>query len=188
MPLKPAQKKIGETTYEYTPQRLTPATEIASLVTKHIGEPLVPLLAGGLDTDISGAQLERVGASIVAKLGDSALVLDLVRRLNQGGKAHFKGVDGKPKTLALYDDDAAELFFADRPDEVLPWVAFALEMQVGPFFVSVPRLLGLDHEKTKKLITFAKKFAADRLSRRASSSEDQSSDSPATDDGMTASQ
>jgi len=181
MPLKTAKKKIGSTTYEYTQQPLTPAMEILSFVTKHLGEPLVPLLRGGLDSNIPGEALERAASSLVSKVGDSALMLELVKRLNVGGKAHFAGSDGQPRTVVLAMDES-EIFFAERPDEVLPWVAFALEMQVGPFFGSVLRSLGLDHQKIEALT----KKAKDLSFLRASSSAEPSSDSQVTDAGKMA--
>ena len=186
-PAKTAKKTIGGTVYEYTLQTLTPATEILSLVGKHIGEPLAPLLRGGLDGDIAPDVIERAATSVVAKIGDPALILDLVRRLNAGGKATIKGTDGKQKTAILSDEGQAEIFFGDRPDELLPWVAFALETQIGPFVGSIAKSFGFDPKALAAMVKAMAKKAQDLASRKASQPDPESSDSQATADGTTAS-
>ena len=104
--LRTAKKKIGNTTYEYTCQKLTPATELLTFCVKHIGEPLVAVLAAGADTDAGKA-----AAAIVSKIGDAGIVLELVRRVNEGGKATIKGTDGKDTIVLLSDENVSEAFF-----------------------------------------------------------------------------
>jgi hypothetical protein len=118
-----------------------------SAVVACVGESLAPLAGLGLDALVkakAGAQdlevpadiLARVVSGVASKLGNSAQVLDVIRRINAGGIA-FTGQGKAATAVDLAQGENAELHFASHFDELPGWIRFALETQFGPFLKSL---------------------------------------------------
>lgn len=139
MPAKTHVKTIGKHQYQYIQMTMTPAVELLSLLSTTAGEALAPLSKLGkgelsLDADIDAGVIAKCVTALLAKIGKSADVLELIERINKQGMVVIVGKDAKvPMDLANY----AEIHFGEHFDELPGWLTFALGAQFSPFFASL---------------------------------------------------
>jgi hypothetical protein len=176
VPLASKSIVINGRKYGYTMQPLTPATELLSLVSRIIEGPATSIAKGIKSFDSLGdLNLGDVISALLSKIGSSEEVKELITRVNAGGEI-YPPKSTTPVSLAAH----AEEHFREHFGDLVPWMKFALGVQLGPFGNSILSLFGLDVAKAMKLAEgFAKlKTAAlNSNSPQASASDGTSSDS-----------
>ena len=131
MPVKEHVKTIGKHQYKYITMTMTPAVELLGLLSTTAGDALAPLSRGlTLDGEIDPGVIAQCVAALLAKLGKSDEVLEVIRRVNK------QGVVVKNKQASNLDN-VAELHFGENFDELPGWLTFALGEQFTPFFASL---------------------------------------------------
>ncbi len=179
MPSGSKSTVINRNTYTYEMQPLSAATEILAAFTRLVSDPAVAL-ASSLKTDnladMDLKELPKIIQAIVgpllSKVGDAQQLLAFVSLLNAGGKV--KGPNPKAEAQSLME--IGEEHFRDNLRDLVPWIAFAVRCQLGPFGASILSALGLDAAGAGALKDLAQK-ASEFMSRSASKSDGQSSDS-----------
>jgi hypothetical protein len=118
---------------------MTPAVELLGLLSSTAGEALAPLSKGGLSLsgDIDVGTIANCVTALLAKLGKSDEVLELINRINKQGLVVIVGAKGDKTPMDLANFAFAESHFGEFFDELPGWLTFALGAQFSPFFASL---------------------------------------------------
>ena len=138
MPAKEHVKTIGKHQYRYLQMSMTPAVELLGLLSNTAGEALAPLSKIGsasLSGDIDVGTIAQCVTALLAKLGKSDEVLELINRINKQGLVVIVGAKGDKTPMDL--TNFAEAHFGEFFDELPGWLTFALGAQFSPFFASL---------------------------------------------------